>query len=65
MKSNIRTFVLATLVAAALATCPHRASAAVDSYLTIDGISDESSSSSAPTHTSSSAWSAFLSFLGF
>ena len=65
MKSNFRTFVLATLVAAALAACPHRASAAVDSYLTIDGISDESSSSSAPTHTSSSAWSAFLSFLGF
>jgi hypothetical protein len=62
MKSNFRTFVLATLVAAALATCPHRASAAVDSYLTIDGISGESSSSSAPTH---SAWSTFLSFLGF
>jgi hypothetical protein len=65
MKSNFRTFVLATLVAAALAACPHRASAAFDSYLTFNHVSGESSSSSASTHASSSTWSIFLSILGF
>ena len=41
MKSSIRTFALATLVAAALTASPHRASAASNGYLYIDGIPGE------------------------
>jgi len=37
MKSGIRTIALATFTAVALAACPHRASAAVNAYLVIDG----------------------------
>jgi hypothetical protein len=41
MKSSIRTVAFATLVAAALTACPHRASAASNGYLHIDGIPGE------------------------
>ncbi|MGA7109451.1 MAG: hypothetical protein WBV28_16705 [Terracidiphilus sp.] len=59
MKSKLTFALAASLLTLALVASPQRASAAVNSYLTIDGVSSESDSgSSSASHSSSgpSVW---------
>jgi hypothetical protein len=65
MKSKLTLALAASMLTLALAASPQRASAAVNSYLTIDGVSGESDSgSSSGSHSSSepSIWGFIASF---
>ena len=64
MKCKLTLALAASLLTLALVASPQRASAAMNSYLTIDGISDGSDSgSSSSSHSSagSSVWGFFVS----
>jgi hypothetical protein len=65
MKSKLTFALAASMLTLALAASPQRASAAVNSYLTIDGVSGESDGgSSSGSHSSSgpSIWGFVVSF---
>jgi hypothetical protein len=62
MKSKLTLAFTVLMLTLALAAAPRRASAAVDSYLTIDGVPDESGSGSNSGSHSSSIWGYIVHF---
>ncbi len=63
MKFRIRNFAFIALAALALTTTPHRAYAAVDTYLTVDGGGGGEAPSPTP-RPPNTWWSALLSIVG-